>query len=241
MRLAILVSHPKTGVVTHERQILTMVDLKKFGYVGAGAAGVAALALVGGSTLAAQEEEPTLDDPEVEEQESETSEDQTRRGPRKGFGRGFNPGNVDRLVEEGIITEEQAQDLDSIVESVREGFEEKKAQQLAEIADVLGMSADDLEAALDEGQTLAEVAGDDLPALVDHMVDNATERIEAAVADGELSQERADAKLEGLEDRIQNRLENGRGFKGHGGPRNGPGADADEAAPETAATEASFT
>ena len=87
-----------------------------------------------------------------------------------------------------------------------------KAERATAIADVIGITVDELAEAKEAGSSLAEIAGDELPAVVDYFVANATERIDAKVADGTITQEQADAKLEGLEERIETRIEDGGGF-----------------------------
>jgi hypothetical protein len=60
---------------------------------------------------------------------------------------------------------------------------------LADLADVVGISTDDLRAALRDGQTLAQVAeanGVDPQQVVDVLVANGTERLDAAVASGRI-------------------------------------------------------
>ena len=67
----------------------------------------------------------------------------------------------------------------------------------AEIAGTIGISTDDLRAALRDGQTLGEVAeanGADPQAVVDLLVAGGTERLDAAVAAGRIDQETADER-----------------------------------------------
>ncbi len=78
--------------------------------------------------------------------------------------------------------------------------------ELEAAAKVLGMTADELSSALKDGKTLADLAtaaGVDIQDVQDaiaavHEVEM-RERIEAGVADGTISQEKADWLLEGLE------------------------------------------
>jgi prolyl-tRNA editing enzyme YbaK/EbsC (Cys-tRNA(Pro) deacylase) len=75
---------------------------------------------------------------------------------------------------------------------------------LADLADVIGISTDDLRAALRDGQTLAQVAeanGVDPQRVVDVLVANGTERLDAAVASGRIDQETADERKASLPDR----------------------------------------
>jgi cell division FtsZ-interacting protein ZapD len=75
---------------------------------------------------------------------------------------------------------------------------------LADLAEVIGISTDDLRAALRDGQTLAEVAEAndvDPQQLVDLLVANGTERLDAAVAAGRIDQATADERKASLADR----------------------------------------
>jgi len=91
---------------------------------------------------------------------------------------------------------------------------------LEAVANVLDMSADDLSAALENGQTiqdLADEAGVDMQEIRDALsavrADNIRERIAQAVDDGTMTQEKADWLLEGLD----------KGFLEGPGFRFGPG------------------
>jgi urease gamma subunit len=75
---------------------------------------------------------------------------------------------------------------------------------LADVAEAIGISTDDLRAALRDGQTLAEVAEAneaDPQQLVDLLVANGTERLDAAVAAGRIDQATADERKASLPDR----------------------------------------
>lgn len=101
-------------------------------------------------------------------------------------------------------------------------------------ADAIGISEEDLRSELRDGSTLAEVATAhdvDPQTVIDALVAAATDKIEAAVADGTISQERADDLLADLEARITDHVDNGgpHGRFGHGGP-GGPAPDADPTA-----------
>jgi chorismate mutase len=75
---------------------------------------------------------------------------------------------------------------------------------LADLAEATGISTDDLRSALRDGQTLAEVAEAndvDPQQLVDLLVANGTERLDAAVAAGRIDQATADERKASLPDR----------------------------------------
>ena len=102
--------------------------------------------------------------------------------------------------------------------------------ELAAAAKVLGITTDELSTALKDGKTLADLAttaGVDIQDVQDaisaaHAVEMRT-RIEAGVADGTISQEKADWLLEGLDKGFLD--EPGFGFGGphDGGPVGRPG------------------
>jgi hypothetical protein len=89
------------------------------------------------------------------------------------------------------------------------------------LADVLGMTAEQLEAALDEGQTVSEIAaaqGVELADVVTALMAAHVERLQEAVAAGTLTQERADWMIEQMTEQMTWRLQNpSRGFAGLGG------------------------
>lgn len=100
--------------------------------------------------------------------------------------------------------------------------------ELAVAVEALGMTTDELSTALQEGQTLEELAtaaGVDLQTVQDAIraarAESMRARIEQALADGTISQEKADWLLEGLEKGFLDGSGFGFGF-GHGGP-GGPG------------------
>lgn len=187
---------------------MTNTSLRNLGLIGAGAVGTVAITLGVASGAGAQDDGPTLDDTE--------SSVESRRQAR-----------IDDLVADGVITQEQADTLADVREAIQADRAARRAERLQGIADAIGITVEELEAAKAEGQTLAEIAGDDLPALVDHLTAEATEKIEEAVAEGRITQEQADEKLDGLSERIEQRLESGKplGRRGHGhrGHRGGPG------------------
>ena len=109
-------------------------------------------------------------------------------------------------------------------------------------AEVLGMEVDALREALAGGQTLAEVAegaGVSVEDLVAALVADATEHLDAAVDEGRITEEQAAEMADGLEERIQARVDGelpaggpggpgGHGFPGRpGGPGAGEDAPAD--------------
>jgi hypothetical protein len=96
-------------------------------------------------------------------------------------------------------------------------------------AEELGMEVDALREALAGGQTLAEVAdgaGVAVEDLVAAMVAEATEHLDAAVEAGRLTEEQAAEMADGLEERVQARIDGELPAHvpgGPGGPGRGPG------------------
>jgi hypothetical protein len=136
---------------------------------------------------------------------------------------------IEQAVEDGVLTQEQA---DRAFSRLDEGkilavplgrgrgrfgaFKRDRMLPLHQewLAEQLGMTVDELEAELDAGKTISELAeekGVDLDAV---RIEATKERIQQAVEDGTLTQEQADWMLEGLE---QGFMPGGRGF--FGGPR----------------------
>jgi uncharacterized protein YidB (DUF937 family) len=76
-------------------------------------------------------------------------------------------------------------------------------------ADAIGITADDLRTALQDGSTIAEVAAAndvDVQTVIDALVAEATTRIDEAVADGRLDADRAETMKANLEERITARV-----------------------------------
>ena len=103
--------------------------------------------------------------------------------------------------------------------------------ELQAAADALGMTTDELSTELQNGKTLqdlADAAGVDLQVVQDAInaahAEEMRQRIEQAVADGTMTQEKADWLLEGLEKGFLDGPGFGFGF-GHG-PNGGPATDA---------------
>ncbi len=80
---------------------------------------------------------------------------------------------------------------------------------LAEAAEAIGIDEADLRAALDEGDTIADVAeanGVDVDVVVDAMVDAKAARLAEKVTEGRITQAEADEKLAEAEARITDRV-----------------------------------
>ena len=126
-------------------------------------------------------------------------------------------------VENGRLTQEDADEKlaglsDSIAERIntqpserpeREGRGHGGRLHAGEVLDELGLTVEDLQAGREAGQTLAETAaanGVSAEALVDALVASATERAEAATEAGRIDEDRAAEMIDGLEEKITERV-----------------------------------
>jgi polyhydroxyalkanoate synthesis regulator phasin len=137
------------------------------------------------------------------------------------------------LVDDGSITQDQADEVATTLSDagIGRGGHHGGGPGLEAAATALGMTEDELRTALEpEGTTLAQVAeaeGVPVDDLVAALVEAEQERVAQAVEDGRLTQEEADERLAGLEERVTERVNSdapapghdGRG--GHGGHESG--------------------
>ncbi len=144
------------------------------------------------------------------------------------------------LVDDGVINQEQA---DAVAEALREHMADRGHRHHRfgfglDIEETLGMTPQELREALQDGQTIAEIAeanGIDLDAAVDEALDEIQLRLDEAVEEGRLTAEEVEEKLAEIEERIDSFV-NGELPEDFGDRfRRGPGArgfdaPADEAA-----------
>ena len=125
---------------------------------------------------------------------------------------------VDAAVDEGRLTEEQGAELKERIDSGELPFFRGLArpgpggfgsfghfEKLETAASYLGLGEAELREQLADGKTLAEIAraeGKSVDGLVRALVNDATARLDQAVAAGKLTRARADELAEGLEGRI---------------------------------------
>ncbi len=145
------------------------------------------------------------------------------------------------LVSDKTLTQEQA---DAVAKALDDAHEEARAEREARRAErdelraereaelealldeTLGMSLDDVRTQLREGQTLREIAGDDKAAedLAAGIKALVREHLAEEVAEGHITQERADSALSTLDERVDAWLDGtGRPGLGFGLPLGGPG------------------
>ena len=145
------------------------------------------------------------------------------------------------LVDDGTLTQAQ---MDAVTQALQDArpvwgghgpggrhggpgrFGAKVSLETA--ATTIGISEDDLRTALQDGQTLAEVAtanGVEPQAVIDALVAEATTRLDQAVTDGRIEQADADARKAELTERITTAVNEGFPARGDGV---GPGRHGDD-------------
>jgi polyhydroxyalkanoate synthesis regulator phasin len=135
------------------------------------------------------------------------------------------------LVGDGTITQEQA---DTVAETLNESDALRGHGHgrrglgggiaLDTAAEALGVEPDAVRDALREGQTLADLAGEqgvEVSILVDQLVAAAQERLDTAVEEGRITAERAEEVSATLEERVTTAVEEGFGGRGSGHGRGG--------------------
>lgn len=98
-----------------------------------------------------------------------------------------------------------------------------RGENVAELAEFLGLTTEEIREAREDGQTMAEIAaeqGISEEALVDFLVGQVQERLDGAVESGKIDADKVDDMLAAIEERIEERVnaeELGRGGPGKGG------------------------
>jgi hypothetical protein len=138
---------------------------------------------------------------------------------------------VDAAVQDGRLTEEQGRELKERIDAgevpffglgpgFHKHFHGPFHAKLEAATEYLGMTQAQLEEALEDGKTLAQVAkdqGKSVEGLVDVLVEGAEQKLQDAVEAGRLTEAEKREMLEGLRDRITDMV-NGR-FPRLGKPR----------------------
>ncbi|SEP23277.1 hypothetical protein [Trujillonella endophytica] len=137
------------------------------------------------------------------------------------------------LVEDGTLTQEQADEVAATLSDAGLGGHGGHGWGLhlglSTAAEALGMTEDELRTALQaDGASLATVAqaqGVPVEDLVAALVQAATDRIEQAVTDGDLTRAEADERLADLEERVTERVNSTEpgGMRGGHWPHGGHG------------------
>lgn len=202
------------------------------GLLGGGAAGllfaVPSLTSAASGTVTLQDSGDTGTDTDTDSTVTITDEQSARPEPGTRVREA-----LQALVDDGTITAEQADAVAAHLATSMPGRgghgdmggrgHGGRAFDGTVVADALGITADELRTALQDGQSIADVAaaqGVDVQVVIDALVAEAETRIAQGVTDGRFTQEEADAKLTELTDRITERVNQTGGF-GRGG--HGPG------------------
>jgi polyhydroxyalkanoate synthesis regulator phasin len=132
-------------------------------------------------------------------------------------GGGWVEDTLSELVEDGTLTQDQA---DAVADALNEARPERPSgphgpwlrgafafgpSMLSEAAEAIGIDEDELLDALRDGETIAELAeenGVEPRAVIDALVAAVKERLDEAVADGDIDQETADERLADAEERV---------------------------------------
>ena len=132
------------------------------------------------------------------------------------------------LVEDEIITEDQREKIAEAFEDrmLRFGKGLRATPHLDIVAEVLDMDVDELATQLRDGSTIAEIAGDQTQAVIDALVAEQTARLDEAIAEERISEEKADEIRSALIENVE-AMVNGERWMGihpfdigrHHGPR----------------------
>jgi polyhydroxyalkanoate synthesis regulator phasin len=124
---------------------------------------------------------------------------------------------LDELVDDGTLTQAQA---DAVADALDEARPERQPGRvgpgwagkflfgpslLSDAADAIGVDEDELLDALREGETIADLAEEndvDPQTVIDALVATVQERLDGAVADGDIEQDAADERLADATERI---------------------------------------
>ncbi|NNF64117.1 MAG: hypothetical protein HKN07_07635 [Acidimicrobiia bacterium] len=202
------------------------------------AAVAAAAVVVGGGVITSAVSAPAV----AQAQEADTTTESTTEVPEF-------TSVLDELVAEGVITQDQA---DTVSERLAErGYgrfgrfgHTGRGMHIDTLADVIGVDAETIKAALMDGQTIADIAADngvERQAVVDALTAQAEESLAEAVADGRITQEEADEKLAEAATRIEGLVDGEVEFRGRGHGRHGRNGNVDNTTEDAEAVESSFS
>ena len=123
------------------------------------------------------------------------------------------------LVDDGTITQAQAEAVETALEEARPArpFRGLRFAAAEVVSEALDMTPEELRAELQEGKTIAALAGEkdvEVQAVVDAIVAAQKEHLDEAVAEGDLTQAEADRILSGAEERATALVNGERGFRG---------------------------
>jgi hypothetical protein len=148
------------------------------------------------------------------------------------------------LVDDGTITDAQATAVADALEAARPpggpmgGPGRGHGPGLAVAAEAIGIEEDALRSALQDGQTIAEVAAAndvDVQTVIDAIVADMNSHLDQAVTDGRLTQDQANEMKANAEERATALVNGERPAGGPGGPGFGPPPGAPGSADDSAA------
>ncbi len=118
------------------------------------------------------------------------------------------PPALQQLVDDGVITQQQAEAVNQAMFQSRAGFRHggPLGPNLEVVAEALGTDVDTLKADLADGKTIAEIAesnGVDIQTVINAVVSAASERIDAAVEAGRIPAEDAATMKAQVAERVQ--------------------------------------
>jgi len=119
---------------------------------------------------------------------------------------------LEELVDEGVITEERADEIRARIAermAIREERQAARTAHLEDLAATLETTPDELKADLRAGASLADLAGAagvDVGTIIDQIEAQQAARINEALTNGTIDQVQADERLESLRDRITDRV-----------------------------------
>jgi DNA-binding ferritin-like protein len=112
---------------------------------------------------------------------------------------------LDDLVKDEVITKDQRDKIAEAFEDrmVRFGRGFRGTPHLETVAKALEMDVDELAEKLRDGSTIADIAGDQTQGVIDALVDEQATRIDDAIAEGRISEEKAAEIREALTGQIE--------------------------------------
>ncbi len=117
---------------------------------------------------------------------------------------------TEQVENDGLIqTQVEGDDTDGDDDGEREGRRGNRGRKLSTAAETIGITVEELRAELQDGATIAEVAeanGSSADAVIDAMIANLEEKLDAKVEEGRLTAEEAAEKLESKTERISNKV-----------------------------------
>lgn len=114
----------------------------------------------------------------------------------------------------------------------QQGGRHHRGPNLEVAADAIGISAEDLHTALEDGSTIAEVAQAhdvDPQTVIDALVNDVKSHLDEQVSNGDLTQDEADQKLADATERITDHVNNGKPERPQDGPHGDQAPNADQA------------